>query len=70
MSVSSDDSRHDRAQERGRTYLEGAEECLVHAHHRSSVVELTAIVRRGEERDEKSLGKELVTILHNLRRES
>lgn len=48
-------------------YLKGAHECLVHAHHGASVVELTAVVRGREKRHQLSLCKELVSILHHLR---
>lgn len=48
--------------------LEGAHECLVHTHHGPGVVELSAVVRRGEQRDQLPLGEELVTVLHHLHR--
>ena len=51
---------------RRRTYLEGAEQRLVHAHHRPGVVELAAIVGRGEERDQVSLREELVPVFNDL----
>ena len=46
--------------------LERAQERLVHTHHRTSIVELSAIVGRREEGDELALGEELVPVLHNL----
>jgi len=48
--------------------LEGAHEGLINTHHRASVVELTAVVGSREQSHELPLGKELVAILHNLRR--
>ncbi|GIX60680.1 ABC1 family protein [Babesia caballi] len=46
--------------------LERAHERLVDAHHRPRVVELAAVVRRAEERDQAPLGKKLVAVLHHL----
>nr|POE77548.1 hypothetical protein CFP56_09195 [Quercus suber] len=48
--------------------LEGAEQGLVDAHHRSSVVEFATVVRGGEECDELTLGEELVAVLDHLMR--
>jgi hypothetical protein len=48
------------------TYLERAKQGLVHRHHRAGIVKLSTIVRRGEQRDELSFGKELVPIFHDL----
>jgi hypothetical protein len=47
-------------------YLERAEQALVDAHHRTGIVEFTAVVGRTEQCHELTLRKELVTILHNL----
>jgi hypothetical protein len=47
-------------------YLEGAEQALVDAHHRTSIVEFTTIVRCAEKCYELALRKELVSILHDL----
>lgn len=46
--------------------LEGAQEALVHAHHRTSVVELAAVVWRREQGDQLTLAEELIAILHDL----
>jgi hypothetical protein len=48
------------------TYLEGAEQALIHAHHGTGIVELAAVVGGAEQRDELALGEELVTILDDL----
>lgn len=50
-------------------YLEGTHECLVHAHHGSSVIKLSTIVRSWEKSNQLSLGKELISILNNLYKE-
>ena len=50
-----------------KSYLEGAHEGLVHAHHAPRVVKLPAVVRSREERHQLPLGKELVAVLHDLR---
>jgi hypothetical protein len=50
----------------GLTYLEGAEQALVDAHHGTCIVEFTTVVGRTEQCDELALGEELVAILHNL----
>ena len=50
------------------TNLERAEQTLVDAHHCTGVVELSTVVRRGEQRDELPLREELISILHNLMR--
>jgi hypothetical protein len=49
-----------------RTYLEGAEQAFVDAHHRTSVVELAAVVRCAEQGDELALREELVPVLYDL----
>ena len=49
------------------TYLKWAHEILGHLHNRARVVELAAVVRRREYRDQLSLGKELVSIFNDLR---
>ena len=46
--------------------LEGAHQVLVDGHHRAAVVELAAVVGRGEDRHQLTLREELVPILHNL----
>jgi len=46
--------------------LERAHEGLIDAHHGTSIVEFSAIVWCREESDELPLGKEFITILHNL----
>lgn len=48
------------------TNLEGTHESLVHAHHGSSVIKLSTVVGCREEGDQLPLGKELISILHNL----
>lgn len=48
--------------------LERAEQALVDAHHRTSVVELAAVVGRREKSDELALAKELVSVLDDLMR--
>lgn len=48
------------------TYLERAKQGLVHAHHRTRVVELATVVRCREEGDKVSFREELVAILHDL----
>lgn len=48
------------------TYLEGAEQALVDAHHCTCVVKLAAVVGCTEESDELALREELVPVLHNL----
>lgn len=47
--------------------LEGAHQRLVHRHHGTRVVELSAVVGRREERDQLPLGEELVPVFHDLR---
>lgn len=49
-------------------YLEGTHEGLVDAHHATCVVKLPAVIWSGEKCDQLAFGKELVSILHNLRR--
>lgn len=49
-----------------KTYLEGAEQTLIHTHHGAGVVELAAVVGRAEEGYELALREELVTILDDL----
>lgn len=50
------------------THLEGAEQTLVNAHHRTRIVEFTAVVRCAEQRDQLALREEFVSVLHNLMR--
>lgn len=47
-------------------YLEGAQQCLIHAHHCTSIIEFTAVVGCGEEGHEMSLREKFIPILHNL----
>lgn len=49
------------------SYLEGAHQGFVHAHHAARVVELSAVVRSREERHQLPLGEELVAVFHHLR---
>jgi hypothetical protein len=49
-----------------KAYLEGAHECFIHRHHAPSVVKLSTVVGGGEQRDQLTLGKELVAIFHHL----
>lgn len=49
-------------------YLEGTHEGLVDAHHAACVVELATVIWSREKCDQLAFGKELVSILHNLRR--
>lgn len=51
-----------------RHYLEGTHEGLVHAHHAACVVKLPAVIWSRKKCDQLAFGKELVSILHNLRR--
>merc|ERR1719229_400622 len=46
--------------------LETAHECLVNAHHCPGVIELSEVIRSGEEGDQLTSGKEFVTILNDL----
>ncbi len=46
--------------------LKRAHERLVHGHHASGVVELAAVVWRGEEGDQLAFGEEFVAVLDNL----
>ena len=48
--------------------LERAQKRFVHAHHRTSVVELSAVIWRREESDELTLGEELVPVFDDLMR--
>ena len=48
------------------TNLERAQQALIHTHHGSGIVKLAAIVGCAEERNQLSLGEELVTIFDNL----
>jgi hypothetical protein len=50
----------------GWTNLEGAEQTFVHAHHGAGVVELATVVGGAEQRNELTLGEELVAILYDL----
>jgi len=48
------------------TNLERAKKAFVDAHHGTSIVKLATIVGRTKERDELTLGEELVAILNDL----
>ena len=48
------------------TNLEGAQQALIDTHHSTSVVELSAVIGRAEQRDQLTLRKEFVAVLHNL----
>jgi hypothetical protein len=47
-------------------YLERAQQALVYAHHRSSIVEFSAVIGRAEQRDQLSFREEFVAIFNNL----
>lgn len=47
-------------------YLERTKKTLINAHHCSGVVELSAVVRRAEQRNQLSLREELVTVFDDL----
>lgn len=49
-------------------HLKTAHQCLVNAHHATSVVEFPAIVGRGKQCDQLTLGKKLVPVLDHLMR--
>jgi hypothetical protein len=51
---------------RGLQDLEGAHEGIVHAHHGAGIVELAAVVRCREDRDQLTPSEKLVTVFHNL----
>lgn len=51
---------------KGWLYLERAQQALIHAHHRSGIVELATVIRCAKQGDELSFGEELVSILHHL----
>lgn len=48
--------------------LEGAQQGLVHAHHGARIVEFAAVVGGGEQRDQLTLGEELVSVFNHLMR--
>jgi hypothetical protein len=48
------------------TYLERAQQTLIDAHHRTRVVELSAVVWRTEKCDELTLREELVAVFYDL----
>ena len=50
----------------GIAYLERTQETLINAHHRASVIKLSAIIWRTEKRYELSFGKKLVAIFDDL----
>jgi len=50
----------------GKTYLERAEEALVHTHHGTRIVKLSTVIGSTEESDQLSLGEELIAVLDHL----
>lgn len=48
------------------THLEGAQQRLVHAHHRTRIIKFAAIVGRREERDQVPFRKKFVPVLDHL----
>jgi hypothetical protein len=48
------------------TCLEGTQQRLVHAHHRTGIIKLSAVVGRRKQGDKLSLGEKLVSVLDNL----
>lgn len=48
------------------SYLEGAHQGFIHAHHAAGVVELPAVVGSWEQSHQLPLGKELITIFYHL----
>ncbi len=48
------------------SYLERTQQTLIHAHHGTGVVELSAVVWRTEQSNQLSFGEELVAVLNNL----
>jgi len=55
-----------RYNKRSVSYLKGAHKGLVNTHHASCIVKLPAVVGGREQRDQLSLGKELITVFNNL----
>lgn len=51
-------------------YLEGAHERFVNTHHAACIVKLPAVVWSREKCDQLAFGKELISILHNLREDT
>lgn len=51
---------------RGSSHLEGAEQTFINAHHRSSIIKFTAVVRCTEQCHQLALGEELISVLHDL----
>ena len=49
-----------------KTYLEGAHERFINAHHSTSVVEFTAVIWRRKKCDELTLSEEFVPVFNNL----
>lgn len=47
-------------------YLKGAHEPVIHAHHGTRVVKLSAVVWRRKERHQPAFREKLVTVLHHL----
>ena len=48
------------------SYLEGAHQGFVHAHHAAGVVELSAVVGSREQSHQLPLGEELITVFYHL----
>lgn len=48
------------------THVEGADELVIDDHHGSRIVELTTIMRSGEDGDKPFVGEEFIAILDNL----
>ena len=57
---------HDSCFEHLETYLEGAQQALVDAHHSTCIVEFSTVVWRTEQCDELALRKELVAVFNDL----
>ena len=53
---------------KGVSYLEGAEQALINAHHGSSIVELATVIGCAEQGDKLSFGEKLVAVLNDLMR--
>jgi hypothetical protein len=49
-----------------KTYLEGAQQALVDAHHRTCIVKFSTVVGRTEQCDELALREELVAVFDDL----
>jgi len=49
-----------------RTYLEGAQQCFIHAHHCTRIVELSTVIWCRKQRDQMPLCEKLVPVFHDL----